>query len=130
MLKDSNELKLPEKFVYVSSVPSAYNFSWGMDTGTQYLGGDAYNYMIEASLKAGYYNAVSNQKVITFVSGLLLLFISVLSLLFSFISIQKCVSSAKQIELLESIERNTRSAEPKIAPKITDYIPKSGKDQV
>jgi len=29
-----------------------------MDTGSEYVGGDAYNLMLEVSLKAGYYNTI------------------------------------------------------------------------
>ena len=66
---------VPEKYVYVSSSSSAYYSTWDENRGAEYLGGDAYNYQIEASLKAGYTSGVLVMKSITFVGGLLLFFI-------------------------------------------------------
>ncbi len=70
---------VPEKYVYVSSSRSAYDYSWSQNIGAEYLGGDAYNYQVEASLKAGYLTGVLAIKAITFVGGLLLLFLALYS---------------------------------------------------
>lgn len=67
---------VPEKYVDVSSNYSAYHSSWKENTGAEYVGGDAYNYQMEATLKAGYMSGVLAMKSITFVGGLLLFFIT------------------------------------------------------
>ena len=65
---------IPEKHVYVYSSSDAYYYSWDKNIGAEYLGGDAYNYQVEASLKAGYFTGVVSMKSIVFVGGLLLFF--------------------------------------------------------
>lgn len=80
---------VPEKYVDVSSSYSAYDYSWSKNTGAQYLGGDAYNYQVEASLKAGYMGGVLAMKSITFVGGLLLFFLTLYSR-------EKCSAIEKQ----------------------------------
>ena len=70
---------VPEKRVSVSSSYKAYDYTWNDNEGAQYLGGDAYNYEVEASLKAGYMSGVLAMKSITFVSGIMLFFITLYS---------------------------------------------------
>ncbi len=67
---------VPKKYVDVSSNSTAYHSSWSKNIGAEYLGGDCYNYQVEASLKAGYLTGVLAMKSITFVGGLLLLFLT------------------------------------------------------
>lgn len=70
---------VPEKYVDVSSNYSAYHSSWKENTGAEYVGGDAYNYQMEAALKAGYMSGVLAMKSITFVGGLMLFFLTLYS---------------------------------------------------
>ena len=90
---------VPEKYVSVSSSSSAYDSSWEENRGAEYIGGDCYNYQIEASLKAGYLTGVLAMKAITFVGGLLLFFLTQYSRL-------KCLEIEEQTQrLVESNER-------------------------
>ena len=68
---------LPEKEVQVSGYRDK---GWAYEYGIEYVGGDAYNYQIESSLKAGYYTGVVTMKSICVVGGILLLFLSLYSL--------------------------------------------------
>lgn len=70
---------VPEKHIDVSSNYSAYQSSWKENVGAEYVGGDAYNYQMEATLKAGYMSGVLAMKSITFVGGVLLLFLTLYS---------------------------------------------------
>lgn len=70
---------IPEKHIDVSSNYSAYQSSWKENVGAEYVGGDAYNYQMEATLKAGYMSGVLAMKSITFVGGLLLFFLTLYS---------------------------------------------------
>ncbi len=70
---------VPEKHIDVSSNYSAYQSSWKENVGAEYVGGDAYNYQMEAALKAGYMSGILAMKSITFVGGLLLLFLTLYS---------------------------------------------------
>lgn len=65
---------VPEKKVHVSS----YSISedWFSDRGIEYVGGDAYNYQMEASLKAGWISGVLALKAVAVTSGILLLMIT------------------------------------------------------
>lgn len=65
---------LPEKHLRVSSY--SYGMDWYENRGEEYVGGDAYNYQMEASLKAGYFSGIVTAKATTFVGGVLLLFLS------------------------------------------------------
>lgn len=67
---------VPQKNLYVDDSYKAYQYDWAKNKGAQYVGGDAYNYQIEASLKAGYIAGVLAMKTITFVGGILLFFFS------------------------------------------------------
>lgn len=88
-------------------VDDSYNYSsysheewkWIENKGEEYVGGDAYNYQMEASLKAGYISGVLAMKSITVVSGILLFFISLYSAC-------KIESTIEQTNVLEKIYRN------------------------
>lgn len=54
----------PEKHIRVSGYD--YDNPWTDSYGEEYVGGDAYNYQMEASLKAGYMGGVLAMKSITF----------------------------------------------------------------
>ena len=73
-------LELPAKHVSVSSSSSAYYMDWSKNTGAEYLGGDCYNYIVEASLKAGYMSGLMTVKAIAVIGGVLLFFLSLFSL--------------------------------------------------
>lgn len=60
---------LPDKNIHVSSY--SYDSKWG-DNGVEYVGGDAYNYQMEASLTAGWVSGVMAFKGIMIASGLML----------------------------------------------------------
>jgi hypothetical protein len=108
LITRSNNLELPKKFVYVSGSSSAYDYDWGLNAGVKYVGGDAYNLIIEASLKAGYYNAVATEKITAEVGGYLLLFISIFVMLLSACSLEKCIDSGKQLDAIKQIVDNTK----------------------
>lgn len=99
---------VPEKYVYVSSSSKAYDYSWSENKGAEYLGGDAYNYQVEASLKAGYLTGVLAMKTIAFVGGLLLFFMTLYSC-------AKCAAVQEQTqvmkELAQSIEKRGKLLE-------------------
>lgn len=65
---------VPDKFVNVSSY--SYDENWFSDKGIEYVGGDAYNYQMEASLKAGWVSGVLALKAVAVSSGILLLMIT------------------------------------------------------
>lgn len=61
---------VPEKHI------SVYGYGerqWTENTGTEYVGGDAYNYEIEATLRGGYMSGVMAMKAVTFVGGWIML---------------------------------------------------------
>lgn len=70
---------VPDKYVRVDSGEKAYEYDWMENKGAQYVGGDAYNYQVEATLKAGYFAGVLAMKAIVFAGGMLLLFLSTFS---------------------------------------------------
>lgn len=109
---------VPEKHVTVSSSYSAYNYDWDRNTGAQYLGGDAYNYQVEASLKAGYYAGVVTVKSVTIVGGILLLFMSIFAL-------SRISQGERQTEILMAIERSF-SAKTKESDNSTNESPSEG----
>lgn len=90
---------VPEKYVNVSSLSSAYHSNWNENKGAEYIGADAYNYQIEASLKAGYVSGVISMKAIFFVGGMLLLCLTSMSCI-------KCSNANKQTELLTKLSSN------------------------
>lgn len=87
---------VPEKYVNVSGLSSAFNSDWKENKGAEYIGGDAYNYQIEASLKAGYMSGIISMKAIFFVGGMILLSLTSLSCI-------KCSYVKKQTELLSKL---------------------------
>lgn len=91
---------VPEKYVSVSSSSYAYEYPWTKDRGAEYVGGDAYNYQMEASLKAGYMSGVLALKSISFVGGLLLFFLTLYSRV-------KCAAIEKQTRLLFEIAHSS-----------------------
>lgn len=101
---------VPEKHVYVYSSSDAYYYSWDKNIGAEYLGGDAYNYQVEASLKAGYFTGVVSMKSIVFVGGLLLFFLTLYSA-------AKCRSIAEQTEVITSSNEKLES----ILRKMSDH---------
>lgn len=105
MINDSKDIDLPRKRVYVSSSSSAYYSEWEANQGAQYLGGDAYNYIVEASLKAGYYDAQVTRKTILEVGGYLLLAISGFYGLYSLAVIGDSMVDDKQIKIMRKFER-------------------------
>ena len=89
----------PEKHLRVSSY--SYDEPWHDEYGEEYVGGDAYNYQMEASLKAGYMSGVLAMKSITFVAGILLFFLTLYSRI-------KCEAIEEQTHLLSKyIETST-----------------------
>lgn len=120
LIARSEKLELPSKFVSVSSSSSAYEYPWSTNRGAEYLGGDAYNYMIEASLKAGYYAAVSTEKTLTLTGGLLLIFGSVFTLFAAIIGIQKAAENSHLISQLELIASDLNKLKERQAQDRTD----------
>lgn len=109
---------VPTKEVNVSSSYFAYNNTWNDNEGAEYIGGDAYNYQIEASLKAGYVSGVLAMKSITFVGGILLLFLTMYSHV-------KCVCLKSQEEqLLRLYEQEKRQKD--IMEKILEAFNTNG----
>lgn len=66
---------VPEKEIDVYYLVN--NPQWHDQWGAEYVGGDAYNYQIEATLKAGYMSGVLTMKSVCFCSGFILLAIAV-----------------------------------------------------
>ena len=101
-------LELPEKHVYVSSNSNAYYYDWDRNVGAEYLGGDCYNYIVEASLKAGYYSAVTTEKYVCIVGGLLILFFSLFKL---FGSLDLIANASFVKESVDSVKNSVDSVE-------------------
>lgn len=70
MIAYGNELELPDKNLIVSSYLP--NDEWEDNVGDEYVGGDAYNYQMEASLKAGYMSGMMTVKAIMMAGGALI----------------------------------------------------------
>lgn len=66
---------MPEKELEVSSY--SYSTNWGK-SGIEYVGGDAYNYQMEASLTAGWVSGVMAFKGILIASGLILFALTIM----------------------------------------------------
>lgn len=101
----------PEKHIRVSRY--GYDKPWTDSYGEEYVGGDAYNFQMEASLKAGYMGGVLAMKSITFVGGLLLFFLTLYSRVkCAAIEVQtrklsECVDTAEKYgKLLEKISES------------------------
>lgn len=91
--------KIPSKKISISSYKGA---DWSADTGTEYVGGDAYNYQMEASLKAGWVSGTMAVKAITISSGVILLVIC-------FIADTKLREMSRQNELLYKISESVKN---------------------
>ncbi len=77
MIVFSAAYPVPDKYIRVGS--SYYGYEWSENRGNEYVGGDAYNYQMEASLKAGYMSGILAMKSVMFVGGVLLLFVTLYS---------------------------------------------------
>lgn len=97
---------LPEKHLRTSGY--SYGLDWSEDRGEEYVGGDAYNYQMEASLKAGYFSGIMTAKVMTFVGGLLLFFLS----LFAH---TKCAVITQETNRICEIAKSTEAALQQLA---------------
>ena len=122
MISSSRKMELPEKYVYVSSSSSAYHYDWSQNTGAEYLGGDAYNYIVEASLKAGYYNATATTKAVTGTAGTVLLFCSVFFLFFSLYSLQNCLTAAGQGRAAEAARKDAEEKEKQYQGMVLQHL--------
>lgn len=91
--------QIPSKKISISSYKGA---DWSADTGTEYVGGDAYNYQMEASLKAGWVSGAMAVKAITISSGIILLVIC-------FIADTKLREMSRQNELLYKISESVKN---------------------
>lgn len=87
---------VPEKHIRVSSY--SYDNNW-FEAGEEYVGGDAYNYQMEASLKAGWVSGVLATKSICFCSGIMLFF-------FVLVADNRNKELKKQTDLLEQFLSN------------------------
>lgn len=112
---------VPDKFVNVISY--SYDENWFSDKGIEYVGGDAYNYQMEASLKAGWVSGVLALKAVAVSSGILLLMITLYA-----DSKEKAIN--KQTEILtkiyeaKSIENNSDNTTATTEPKnMVDALP-------
>lgn len=87
-------ISLPSKRLSVSS----YNYypKWTDKSGVEYVGGDAYNYQMEASLKAGYVSGVMAMKAVFIGSGVILLCVT-------FFTMYRFSVMDRQTELLEQL---------------------------
>lgn len=103
---------VPEKRIRVSSNSYVYDYSWSENRGAEYVGGDAYNYQMEASLKAGYMSGILAIKAITFVGGLLLLFLTLFSR-------AKCQAIEAQTRVIAEIANGSEACRKKLE-KLSD----------
>ena len=88
---------VPEK--KVNTIGYCYDKSWFYRYGEEYVNGDAYNYQIEASLKAGWMSGVLTMKSISVATGILLFFITIYA-------DKKRKELEKQTKLLEQLDSN------------------------
>lgn len=88
---------VPEK--QVDTIGYCYDKSWFYRYGEEYVNGDAYNYQIEASLKAGWMSGVLTMKSISVATGILLFFITLYA-------DKKHKELEKQTKLLEQLAGN------------------------
>ena len=107
---------VPEKHMHVSGSYSAYDNSWADNEGAEYIGGDAYNYQIEASLKGGYVSGILAMKAINFVGGLLLFF-------YTLLASAKCAASEAQVQILNELKRGAE-AQTEILNQFSEQLSK------
>lgn len=67
---------VPDKHIFTSSSSYVNGSDWGSEWGEEYVGGDAYNIQIEASLKAGWVSGVLALKSVGVASGIILLMLT------------------------------------------------------
>lgn len=65
---------------YQTEIPDKYISSWGYKAMHEYVGGDAYNYIIEASLRGGEISGAYTQRAIYYAAAAVLGLISLLGL--------------------------------------------------
>lgn len=95
---------VPQKYLQTTSSYSRSN-TWTDKSGLEYVGGDAYNLQMEATLKAGYMSGVMTLKSVSFIGGLILLFLSLYSGI-------KCELIEKQnLEISRILEANKKAGE-------------------
>lgn len=112
---------VPEKHIMVSSY--SWDHGWTDSYGDEYVGGDAYNYQMEASLKSGYMGGVLAMKSISFVGGLLLLFITLYSHL-------KCKSIEEQTHLFSDSTKAQTEMLRKVYDALNSRFPEEVKEAV
>ena len=91
---------VPEK--QVNTIDYCYDKSWFYRYGEEYVNGDAYNYQIEDSLKAGWVSGVLTMKSISVATGILLFSITIYA-------DKKHKELEKQTKLLEQLAGNQSS---------------------
>ncbi|MGN0670469.1 MAG: hypothetical protein ACI4JZ_07955 [Oscillospiraceae bacterium] len=91
--------QIPSKKISISSYITP---DWSIDAGKEYVGGDAYNYQMEASLKAGWVSGAMAVKAITISSGIILLVIC-------FVADTKLREMSRQNELLYKISESVKN---------------------
>lgn len=102
----AKHLDVEDRYNYSSH--SYEQWKWTDNKGEEYVGGDAYNYQMEASLKAGYISGVLAMKSITVVSGILLFFTS----LYSACKIESVIEQTNVLkEIYRSLTANPTTAE-------------------
>lgn len=104
---------VPKKHLRVSEY--AYDNNW-FENGEEYVGGDAYNYQMEASLKAGWVSGVIALKSIGISVGITLLMISVYSN-------ERDKELAQQNKILREISEKLSSNDSPNADNINDEKP-------
>ena len=109
---------VPEKHLFVSS--SSYSQrEWTDKFGDEYVGGDAYNYQMEASLKAGWVSGVLALKAITISSGVILFCLMLAAH-------TKCKVIEQQTALMNEIIRrlpDNNPISPVVQPTYTEQSP-------
>jgi len=106
---------LPEKRIKVSGSSKALDYSWERNTGAEYVGGDCYNYQMEASLKAGYTGGLIIMKSVLSASGILLMFLSLYTK-------GKYDAMEEQTKILSLIAKHTA---PKAEAAVETYLIKA-----
>ena len=101
----------PDKHLRVSSYLSG---DWNDNYGEEYVGGDAYNYQMEASLKAGYMSGVLAMKATSFVGGILLFFLTLYSRV-------KCAAIEEQTRVFSEFAKATEK-HGEVLKKISESV--------
>ena len=105
---------MPEKDI---DIGSGYDYKWSENKGSKYVGGDAYNYQMEASLKAGWVAGVIALKTISITAGIILFMLSLISNV-------KIKELEAQTELLRTIANQTsQNFDNKTGTEINNNLP-------